>query len=254
MNPGGTAASLEGRVAIVTGAAQGIGESIATLLASAGASVLLADVQEERVCAVADGLRTQGLRAAACFVDVSDPSSAGSMVTSCLAEFGAVDLLVNNAGIDAPPGAAWEIPEDHWRRLIDVNLSGAWWCTAAVLPPMMERRAGRILFISSGSARIGDPGISVAYNASKAGLIGLTIGLSVHLEPFGILVNAIAPGYTGTGEPMSPDERTAYEAEHPLGIVGPEPIARACVYLASEGGDWISGAVLNVSGGWWRGW
>lgn len=252
MNPGGP--GLEGRVAIVTGAAQGIGESIATLLASAGASVLLADVQEERVRAVANGLRTQGLRAASCFVDISDPSSAGSMVASCLAEFGAVDLLVNNAGIDAPPGAAWEIPEDHWRRLIDVNLSGAWWCTAAVLPSMMERRAGRILFISSGSARIGDPGISVAYNASKAGLIGLTIGLSVHLEPFGILVNAIAPGYTGTGEPMSPEERTAYDAAHPLGIVGPEPIARACVYLAAEGGDWITGAILNVSGGWWRGW
>lgn len=254
MTPGGPVASLEGRVAIVTGAAQGIGESIATFLASAGASVLLADVQEERVAAVANGLRAQGLRATSCLVDVSDPSSAGSMVSSCIAEYGVVDLLVNNAGIDAPPGAAWEIREDHWRRLIDVNLSGAWWCTAAVLPPMMERRAGRIVFISSVSARIGDPGISVAYNASKAGLIGLTIGLSVHLEPFGILVNAIAPGYTGTGEPLSSDERTAYEAAHPLGIVGPEPIARACVYLASEGGDWITGAVLNVSGGWWRGW
>jgi NAD(P)-dependent dehydrogenase (short-subunit alcohol dehydrogenase family) len=119
---------------------------------------------------------------------------------------------------------------------------------------MMQQRSGRIVFISSGSARIGDPGISVAYNASKAGLIGLTIGLSVHLEPFGILVNAIAPGYTGTGEPMSEEERAAYDAAHPLGIVGPEPVARACVYLASEGGNWITGAVLNVSGGWWRGW
>lgn len=254
MRSGEFAARLDGRVAIVTGAAQGIGESIATFLASAGASVFLADVQEERVGAAASRLRGEGHRAACCFVDVSDPRSADSMVTSCLAEFGTVDLLVNNAGIDAPPGAAWEIPEEHWRRLIDTNLSGAWWCTAAVLGPMMQKRSGHILFISSGSARIGDPGISVAYNASKAGIIGLTIGLSVHLEPFGILVNAIAPGYTGTGEPMSEEERVAYDAAHPLGIVGPEPIARACVYLASEGGDWITGAVLNVSGGWWRGW
>ncbi len=254
MSSGDIAPRLDGRVAIITGAAQGIGESIATFLAAAGASVFLADVQEERVGDVAAGLRSEGHRAASCFVDICDPRSAQSMVTSCLDEFGTVDVLVNNAGIDAPPGAAWEIPEEHWRRLIDTNLSGAWWCTAAALGPMMQKRSGRIVFISSGSARIGDPGISVAYNASKAGLIGLMIGLSVHLEPFGILVNAIAPGYTGTGEPMSEEERAAYDEAHPLGIVGPEPIARACVYLASEGGDWITGAVLNVSGGWWRGW
>jgi NAD(P)-dependent dehydrogenase (short-subunit alcohol dehydrogenase family) len=247
-------ADLDGRVAIVTGAAQGIGESIATFLATAGASVLLADIQEDRVVDAARRLRAAGHRAAPCRVDVRDPRSASAMVASCLDEFGKVDVLINNAGIDAPPGAAWEIDEEHWCSLIDTNLSGAWWCTQAALGPMMRQRSGRIVFISSGSARIGDQGISVAYNASKAGLIGLTIALSVHLEPFGILVNAIAPGYTGTGEPMSGEERSAYDAAHPLGIVGPEPIARACLYLASAGGDWITGAVLNVSGGWWRGW
>jgi NAD(P)-dependent dehydrogenase (short-subunit alcohol dehydrogenase family) len=244
---------LDGRVAIVTGAAQGIGESIANFLATAGASVFLADIQEERVGNVAERLRGEGHRATSCHVDISDAASASAMVTRCLDAYGSVDVLINDAGIDAPPGAAWEIPEEHWRRLIDTNLSGAWWCTAAVLRPMMRQRSGRIVFISSGSARIGDPSISVAYNASKAGLIGLTVGLSVHLEPYGILVNAIAPGYTGTGEPMTKEERAAYDAAHPLGIVGPEPVARACVYLASAGGDWITGAVLNVSGGWWRG-
>jgi NAD(P)-dependent dehydrogenase (short-subunit alcohol dehydrogenase family) len=245
---------LDGCVAIVTGAAQGIGESIASSLAAAGASVLLADVQEERVEDVAQRLRAAAHRATACPVDIGDPRSASAMVASCIDEFGKVDLLINNAGIDAPPGAAWDIEEEHWRRIIDTNLSGAWWCTAAVLGSMKRQRSGRIVFISSGSARIGDPGISVAYNASKAGLIGLTIGLSVHLEPFGILVNAIAPGYTGTGEPMTLEERAAYDAAHPLGIVGPDPVARACLYLASSAGDWITGAVLNVSGGWWRGW
>ena len=203
MSPGELQTDLDGRVAIVTGAAQGIGESIATFLAKAGAAVLLADIQEDRVGEVARRLRAGGHRAVSYCVDVRDSRSASAMVASCLEEFGTVDVLINNAGIDAPPGAAWEIDEEHWHRLIDTNLTGAWWCTTAVLGPMKRQRSGRIVFISSGSARIGDPGISVAYNASKAGLIGLTIGLSVHLEPFGILVNAIAPGYTGTGEPMT---------------------------------------------------
>jgi len=246
--------ALSGRVVVVTGAAQGIGEAIARATAAAGATVFVADLQAERVEAVAESLRDSGSDASSSYVDVADPGSADRMARACIARHGAVDVLVNNAGIDAPPGAAWEIDEDHWRRVIGANLSGAWWCTSAVLGHMRERRGGRIIFISSGSARIGDQGISVAYNASKAGLIGLTIGLSVQLEPFGILVNAIAPGYTGTGEPMTPEERRTYDAAHPLGIVGPGPVADACVYLAGSGGDWISGAVLNVSGGWSRGW
>jgi 3-oxoacyl-[acyl-carrier protein] reductase len=118
---------------------------------------------------------------------------------------------------------------------------------------MKERGSGRIVFISSGSARIAEHDISVAYNASKAGLIGLTIGLSVHLEPFGILVNAVAPGPTGTGHPMTERQRTAYLEQFPLGLGGPEPIADAVRYLARGSGNWVSGAVLNVSGGWVRG-
>lgn len=246
-------AQLSGRVAVVTGAAQGIGRCIAESLAEDGASVVVADIQEHGAGEVAEDLRARGSDAMSVAVDIGDPASAGSMIERTLERFGRVDILVNDAGIDAPFGAAWEIGEEHWRRVIDVNLSGQWWCTRAVVPHMMERRAGRIIFISSGSARIGQRDISVAYNASKAGLIGLTVGLSVHLEPFGILVNAIAPGPTGTGQPMSEDERRAHEREYPLGIVGPEPIAEACRYLVRSSGDWISGAVLNVSGGWWRG-
>ncbi|HET7928726.1 MAG TPA: SDR family NAD(P)-dependent oxidoreductase [Actinomycetota bacterium] len=246
-------AQLSGRVAVVTGAAQGIGRCIAESLAEDGASVVVADIQEHGARQVAEDLRARGSDAMSVAVDIGDPASAGSMIERTLERFGRVDILVNDAGIDAPFGAPWEIGEEHWRRVIDVNLSGQWWCTRAVVPHMMERRAGRIIFISSGSARIGQRDISVAYNASKAGLIGLTVGLSVHLEPFGILVNAIAPGPTGTGQPMSEDERRAHEREYPLGIVGPEPIAEACRYLVRSSGDWISGAVLNVSGGWWRG-
>lgn len=246
-------AQLSGRVAVVTGAAQGIGQCIAESLAEDGASVVVADIQGQLARGVAEGLRARGSDAMSVAVDIGDPSSADSMIARTLERFGRVDVLVNDAGIDAPAGAAWEIGEEDWRRVIDVNLSGQWWCTRAAVPHMIERRSGRIIFISSGSARIGQRDISVAYNASKAGLIGLTVGLSVHLEPFGILVNAIAPGPTGTGQPMSLEERSAHEREFPLGIVGPQPIAEACRYLARSSGDWISGAVLNVSGGWWRG-
>jgi NAD(P)-dependent dehydrogenase (short-subunit alcohol dehydrogenase family) len=111
---------------------------------------------------------------------------------------------------------------------------------------------GRVILISSSSARMGDHGVSVAYNAAKAGLIGLTIGLSVQLEPHGILVNAIAPGPTGTGR-ITDEWRDAYLRDHPLGIVGADPVAHACLYLAGPAGDWISGTVMNVSGGRIRG-
>ena len=244
---------LEGQVAIVTGAAQGIGKCIAEFLADDGASVVLADIQHEKAAEVAESIRARGLGADATDVDVREPTSAEEMADFALRRFGKVDLLVNDAGLDAPPGPAWEISEHHWRQIIDTNLSGAWWCTRAVLPHMKERRSGRIIFISSGSARIGEHDISVAYNASKAGLIGLTVGLSVHLEPFGILVNAVAPGPTGTGQPMTERQRVAYAEQFPLGLGGPEPIAHACLYLARGSGDWVSGAVMNVSGGWVRG-
>jgi NAD(P)-dependent dehydrogenase (short-subunit alcohol dehydrogenase family) len=244
---------LAGRVALVTGAAQGIGRSIARFLARDGAAVMLADIQATLVAAEAEELTREGGAAAAVPVDIAEPASAQRMVDATLARFGRVDVLVNNAGIDAPPGRAWELPEAHWRQIIDVDLSGAWWCTRAVIPHMIERRGGRIIFISSTSARRGSPRISVAYNTAKAGLIGLTIALAVQLEPHGIRVNAIAPGATGTGQPMTAEEIRAYEAEYPLGLGGPEPVAHACLYLARGSGDWVSGAVLNVSGGRWRG-
>jgi len=248
-----TDVELSGKVAVVTGAAQGIGRRIAEFLAEDGATVVVADIRGEKAAEVAAALREAGHEASSATVDVRDPADAAAMVAGALERHGAVDVLVNDAGIDAPPGPAWKISEDHWQQVIGTNLSGSWWCARAVIPHMKERGSGRIVFISSGSARIGEHDISVAYNASKAGIIGLTIGLSVHLEPFGILVNAVAPGPTGTGQPMTDRQREDYARQFPLGVGGPDPVAHACRFLARSSGDWISGAVLNVSGGWVRG-
>lgn len=245
---------LTDSIVIVTGAAQGIGECIARTLVTAGAGLLLADSQEAKVAGVAASLRQAGARVESVGVDITDPRLTDGMVSAALRHFGRVDALVNDAGIDAPPGLAWEIDEAHWRRLIDVDLSGPWWCIKSVLPHMMARRRGKIVTISSVTARLGSPRYSPAYAAAKAGLIGLTVGLSVQLEPHGILVNAIAPGAIGTtGTPMTEEEARAYLQSFPLGFGGPQPVADAVRYLLGPSADWISGAVLNVSGGRVRG-
>ena len=245
---------LAGKVAIVTGAAQGVGECIARTLAADGASLLLADIQREKLESVATSLRSHGARVESAVVDISEPEQTDQMTEVATRAFGRIDALVNNAAIDAPPGLAWEIDADHWRRVIEVNLSGAWWCTRSVLPHMMERGTGKIVTISSISARMATPETSPAYSAAKAGLIGMTISLSVQLEPHGILVNAITPGATGTtGNPMPEDQRKLYDVVFPLGLGGAQPISDAVLFLLRSSGDWISGAVLNISGGSIRG-
>lgn len=245
---------LEGKAAIVTGAAGGIGRCVAAFFAAAGASVMLADIRKGEACAVAADLVAEGARAAAVGVDITDPESARRMVHGTLAAFGAVDVLVSCAGIDAPRGCAWELDDDHWRQIIDADLSGTWWCAKSVIPHMIERRSGRIIFIGSVAGRRGNSESSAAYNAAKAGLNGLCFGLARQLEPYGVLVNTVAPGPTGsTGEPMTAAEIAAEIAAYPLGLGGPEPVAHACLYLAGEGGAWIGGSVLNVSSGRWQG-
>ncbi|MFQ5416832.1 MAG: SDR family NAD(P)-dependent oxidoreductase [Myxococcota bacterium] len=245
---------LSGAVVIVTGAAQGIGEAIAHTLAHDGARLFLADVQDARLARVAEAIRETGAAVETTAVDIADPAQADAMAGAALDAFGRIDALVNNAALDAPPGRAAEIDATHWRRVIDVDLSGAWWCTRAVLPAMRAQRRGRIVNESSISARTATPETSPAYSAAKAGLLGLTISLSVQLEAEGILVNAITPGATGnTGTPVPEDQRRLYEAVLPLGFGGPQPVAEAVRFLLAPSGDWISGAVLNVSGGALRG-
>lgn len=241
---------LTAKTAIVTGAAGGIGAEIARTFAHAGANLVLADRNLEAAAALAATLP----RASAVHVDITDPASARALAAATLETHGAIDILIACAGLDAPRGIAWDEPDDLWRLVIDTDLSGAWWTAKAVIPTMIAQHAGRIVFIGSVASRRANRTTTVAYNAAKAGLNGLAIGLAKQLEPHQILVNTIAPGPTGnTGEPMTPAEIEAENALYPLGLGGPTPIAQACLYLAGPAGAWVSGTILNVSGGRWHG-
>ena len=234
---------------VVTGAAQGIGRAVAeTLARRSGTTLLLADIQSDKVAAVAAGLGAESVA-----VDISDPDSCRAMVAAAVETLGGLDAVVQVAGLDAPPGTALTTGEDLWRRVVDVDLSGPWWVAKAAADHMVGHGGGRIVIISSASAYVVSDGITPAYHAAKAGLHGLVVAMAQQLEGRGILVNAIAPGAIGTGQPMSREEIDQIEAMFPLGIVGPQPVADMVEYLLGPGGDWISGAILNVSGGMHKG-
>jgi 3-oxoacyl-[acyl-carrier protein] reductase len=242
------------RVALVTGAAQGIGKAIAESLAMRGATVALADIDVDKVTEVAESIANHGGKARAYHVDVADQATVATLVDGVTRDFGSIDALVNNGGLDAQPGRALEIDGAHWNRLIDIDLTGQWWCTQAVLPGMVEREYGRIVYVSSSSVYIGGQNISPAYCAAKSALIGLTVALATQMEQHNILVNCLMPGPTGnTGTPMDPSDVPAYLQNHPLGFGGPQPLVDATHYLLDSSGDWVSGAILNVSGGRLRG-
>lgn len=234
---------------IITGAAQGIGAAVADHLVSQGYRVVLADIQREKLHSVAERLGAEAVE-----VDIADPESVDAMVTQTLSLNTRIYGLVNVAGIDAPDAGWEEIDVQHWRRLIDVDLSGQWWCMRSVLPHMIAAGGGRIVTISSVCGVVPCAGVSVAYGAAKAGVIGMTMSLAKEVERHGVLVNAVAPGATGnTGTPMTIERRQQYDEKFPLGPTGTEPAARAVSYLLGNGGDFVSGTVLNVSGGYWHG-
>jgi NAD(P)-dependent dehydrogenase (short-subunit alcohol dehydrogenase family) len=233
---------------IVTGAAQGIGEGVARMLAADGHTLVLADIQEDKVAAVAAELGAQPVR-----VDIADPASCLAMVAAAQQHLSGLDAVVQVAGLDLPPGPFDDTGEELWRKVIDVNLSGPWWVAKAAVPAFEASGAGRLVIISSVAAMKPYANSTPAYNAAKAGLHGLVMALASELEGRGILVNAIAPGSTGTGTPMSEEQVREHDVAFPLGIGGPEPIARMVSHLLGPGGDWISGSILNVSGGEWKG-
>lgn len=239
------------KVAIVTGAGQGIGEAYAKALAKEGAAVVVADVNEAQGTRVADGIRTGGGEARFVRVDVASPESTKAMADATLAAYGAVDYLVNNAAIYAGMQVAplIAVDWDYYKRFMDVNMHGALLCVRACYEAMGKRPGAAIVNQSSTAAWMGIG----FYGIAKLALNGITQSLARELGPWGIRVNAIAPGPTDTEATRSivPQQYLKQMlAQMPLARVGtPEDIVGACLFLLSSDSAWITGHVLNVDGG-----
>lgn len=247
-------ADLQGRVALVTGAAQGIGRAIALELTKAGATLAIADINEEKLGAVAAEITALGGTAAAFKLDVSNQESIENGAKAVLDKFGKVEILVNNAGITRD-GLAMAMKRADWDDVLGTNLTGAFLLTQALLRPMLKNRWGRIVNIASVVGRTGQAG-QVNYAASKAGLIGLTRSMAREVASRGITVNAVAPGYIETPMTAVLDEkqRTAMMAAIPLGRAGTDAeIAQSVAFLASDRAAYITGHVLDVNGGMFMG-
>jgi NAD(P)-dependent dehydrogenase (short-subunit alcohol dehydrogenase family) len=248
---------LDGKVAIVTGAGgrgNSIGRAYALGLSRAGAQVVVADIQAEGAQKVCDEIASAGGSAIAVGVDITKPDSVRKMAGAARDAFGGVDILINNAALMAELGyvPAADIPLDQWNRIMEVNLTGALNCVQAIVPFMRERGAGKIVNQVSGGAF---PALSV-YGISKLALVGLTTTLARQLGREKITVNAIAPGNTmsDAGKLLTPDDSPfvkMLEATVALRVRGqPDELVGTLLLLCSAAGDWITGQVLHVDGGW----
>jgi 3-oxoacyl-[acyl-carrier protein] reductase len=245
---------LEGRIALVTGASQGIGRACALALGKAGATVALAARNEAKLADVAAEIEAAGGKAAAFALDVADEASIKTAAKAVLERFGKVEILVNNAGITRD-GLVLRMKRADWDDVVSTNLTGAFLLTQALLSAMLKNRWGRIINISSVVGRTGQAG-QVNYAATKAGLIGMTRSLAREVASRGVTVNAVAPGYIETPMTSVLDEKqtAAMMATIPLGRAGTDAdIASAVVYLASEGAGYVTGNVLDVNGGMFMG-
>jgi 3-oxoacyl-[acyl-carrier protein] reductase len=241
---------VTGRVALVTGASQGIGRACALALAEGGALVALAARNEEKLAAVVREIEARGGQAAAFRMDVGNESEVKAAVKSVIERFGKVEILVNNAGVTKDT-LLMRMKREDWDSVIQTNLSGAFFTTQAVIGSMLKPRWGRIINITSVFGQTGQAG-QANYSASKAGLIGFTMAMAREVASRGITVSAVAPGYIDTAmtEGLSADLKSKVNEMIPLGRAGTDmEVAHAVRFLASEEASYITGHVLKVNGG-----
>jgi 3-oxoacyl-[acyl-carrier protein] reductase len=242
--------SLTGRVALVTGASQGIGRACAIRLAKEGAAVAVAARNQEKLNEVVSEIAATGGKAAAFAFDVADEEQVKSAVKAAIAQFGKIDILVNNAGITRDQ-LVMRMKRADWDAVLQTNLTSAYLCIQLVIGSMLKQRWGRIINVTSVFGQMGQAG-QANYAASKAGLIGLTMAIAREIGSRSITCNAIAPGFIETAMTASlgDDFKQAAVKQIPLGRVGSaEDVAGAVAFLASDDAAYITGHVLNVNGG-----
>lgn len=242
--------SLEGKVAIVTGAAQGIGRTIAETLARDGADIAVADLDPGRSQETVDAVAKVGRKVLNVKVNVADWNDAKQMADQVLKEWGKVDILVNNAGVTRD-GLLVRMKEEDWNLVLQVNLNGTFHCTKAVLQPMTKQRSGRIVNIASIVGVMGNAG-QANYAASKAAVIGFTKTVAREYASRMVTVNAVAPGFIDTAmtHSLPPDVKDTLQKQIPLGRLGQaSDVAEAVRFLVSDEASYITGQVLHVNGG-----
>lgn len=242
--------SLDGKIAVVTGAARGIGQAIAVKMAAAGADIALCDVQKDWLTETIGLVTAQGRRAEGVAVDVSNADAVNGAMDEIVQRFGRIDILVNNAGI-TKDGLLMRMSEADWDAVLDINLKGAFLCTKAVSRPMMKQRSGAIVNIASIIGLIGNAG-QCNYAASKAGLIALTKSVAKELASRNVRANAVAPGFIRSKmtDKLSEDIQKKMLEAIPLARFGePEDVANVVLFLASDAAAYVTGQVLTVCGG-----
>ncbi len=254
---------LKNQAAIVTGAGQGIGKSIALALAREGAAVLLSGRHQETLESVAEEVKQLDGRSVVSVTDVSGEDAVKKMVDLAISQFGRLDLLINNAGIVGPTAPVSNVAREDWDQVMAVNLTGPFLCARAAIPHLVEQRSGKIINISSIAGKMGYA-LRSPYSASKWGLIGLTRTLALELGPFNVQVNAICPGPVSgprmqavianrakeLGQSEAEVERTYVQGTALKRMVDPEHVAALVVFLCSADGNSITGETLDVSAGY----
>ena len=242
---------LPERVAIVTGAARGIGFAVAERLSRAGARMVVADVDERSALAAVDRLREGGAEAVEAVADVTRPDEVEAMVERAIDLFGGLDILVNNAGITGSDAPLSEVTDEDWERVMGLNLTATFYCCRAAISRMRERRAGAVVNVASISGKEGNPNM-IPYSVSKAGVICLTKALAKEVVDDGVRVNCVAPAVIETPllEQLGPEVIEYMTSKVPMGRMGrPEEVAAVVHFLASDDASFVTGQCYDASGG-----